>query len=336
MTAAALLGLAAGPQAAMQYIENLGAEHHGSQSRDGKTVLRLPWPKDPQNKAYFEKRHGFIWGEKPDRRAGDLTVDVQVPTGWKVEGTDHWLWHRLVDPAGQHRASIMLHYQDRDADLYPVRKYSATTWQREYSDDEDVHPAIEDSNGNVLWMGEAIKANPNHQFEYATYWNEARKKAPPGGMTHEQFEAAKAGAPQSPRAAAGEIASARLQQYAPLNTGPVESYDIYFDKPVAYWGKDNVPVPELKTYVMSMSYYHGYKGGYADGGSEKLKAVDDAQAITTAEKRFGRGLGGYWRTGKLTLDGKEIWKATDPVPEPKFVHRRGAAYTEWDSPAYDD
>lgn len=55
----------------------------------------------PDTRKTFEDM-GIKFGKEID----NLFCEVELPSGWKVEATDHSMWNRLVDDKGKERASI--------------------------------------------------------------------------------------------------------------------------------------------------------------------------------------------------------------------------------------
>lgn len=70
-------------------------------------------PKDGP-RAELEKM-GVVYGDDYD----DLFVNVTLPSGWKVEPTEHSMWSKLVDDSGRERASVFYKaaFYDRRARL---------------------------------------------------------------------------------------------------------------------------------------------------------------------------------------------------------------------------
>lgn len=58
---------------------------------------------------------GVVFGQDVD----DLFIQVQLPTGWRKEATDHNMWSELVDDKGRARAAIFFKaaFYDRDAHI---------------------------------------------------------------------------------------------------------------------------------------------------------------------------------------------------------------------------
>jgi hypothetical protein len=56
----------------------------------------------------------------------DLFLNVELPTGWKIEPTDHSMWSELRDNQGRKRAMIFYKaaFYDRDAFINLERRYS--------------------------------------------------------------------------------------------------------------------------------------------------------------------------------------------------------------------
>ncbi len=132
------------------------------------------------------------WGIKiTSETVKDIFLDVELPSGWKIEPTEHSMWSNLVDDKGQVRAKIFYKaaFYDRSAHINPCHKYSASA---DFLDEDGkfkkIRPEVIDSNGNTMWAGEYIpydytvsegvyaeaKAKleelyPNHK-DYNAYW----------------------------------------------------------------------------------------------------------------------------------------------------------------------
>jgi hypothetical protein len=132
------------------------------------------------------------WGIKiTGETVEDIFIDVELPSGWKIEPTDHSMLSNLVDSKGQVRAKIFYKaaFYDRSAHINPCFKYCASTdFYDEGGKFTKIRPEVADSNGNTIWAGEYVpydytvtdgvyaeaKAKldelyPNHK-DYNAYW----------------------------------------------------------------------------------------------------------------------------------------------------------------------
>lgn len=303
---AGLMAMAAGQEGLNQVLENACSGVHGES--DGGT-LELPRPRTAEEKAVTEA-WGFVWPEGAvyDRhmnRSQPLAVEVRVPAGWKVVPTDHYLYKHVLDPKGQVRAQLMMHFQDHDSWLTVERKYVATTWQANHEDTDDVWPVIQDSNGNVVWVGRKQDADPDYREKHSAHWaayhaDESDTKPP--------FEEAERTSPVSPSETARAIAATVLAAVV----DDVNDQAL-FDTP-AVFPENQGTLPDLKTYTQRTEYYHGCGGSYADGESSTLRAASDGEAVALVRKRLERNSGGYHRKVRLSdPEGKVILNYEDPV-----------------------
>ena len=307
----ALLAIAGGAQTAHEYLAGEGRRQTASVNTGDSDydVLNLPVPKDAEDRDYFVKKFGFVFLPVEGR---NLTTKVYVPKGWRVVPTTHWLWHDLLDAQGQKRGTIMLHYQDHDADLNRVLKYTAGVWQQEYGPDFPAHPAIHDSNGKLLWLGPAVPVDKEpHAAAHKRHWDQFHA-LPEAERTWEARTAWKEKEPKSAYDIARAAAVDRRRHYAPKNDLKLKGWDVYFDKPVSDWGA-GIEEPKLTNFRLHVTYYHLSSGSYADSGSDVLRAVNTKQAIKLAKKRLSGGTG-YRRVVKLTVDGtsENVWEFADP------------------------
>lgn len=58
----------------------------------------------------------------------DIFLNVKLPTGWKLEPTDHSMWSKLLDEKGRERAAIFFKaaFYDRNADFSFTTRFRAT------------------------------------------------------------------------------------------------------------------------------------------------------------------------------------------------------------------
>lgn len=316
ITLAVLAGLAGGPTAAIRILET--ASDHILGDPDAKGVLQLPRPYDKETLS-ATREWGFIWPENPedhtyDRnmcRRKELTVPVSVPAGWKIQATEHWLYKHLIDPKGQVRASLMLHTQDHDSWLSLVHKYRVTHWQKKYSDEEPIWPIIEDSNGNVLWVGPRIDAEPGHRERFAQFWSDRHAGKNPGERE-----------PQSPMERAQEDARLRLRMWD-IDPSDPKWFDQGFEFP-----EFTDTRPRVKSYRLHTEYYHSYNDSYAcDQGAAPLLAADDEEAIAEVEADRKHRVGYHRKWRLFDPAGNEIWQGEDQ--RPKLTRDRCNPYEAW-------
>jgi hypothetical protein len=299
-----MMAMVGGQRAVVETMEDLNNDILGAADKGG--TLALPRPRTPEDLA-VAVAWGFAWPEGQDKydrflRGQELCVEVKTPAEWSVVRTDHWLYKNVLDPAGQVRASLMVHYQDHDAWFRVTPKYRATTWQANHGDDEPVWPVIQDSNGNVLWVGHRVEVAPQHMEKYKQHWADCRAK----GVEHAEAERK---APLSPNQKAARTAEMVLTR--DLKVDPWDQK--WFDEPFQFPGSVGV-LPAVQTYSLRTEYYHGAGGNYADGGSSEIKAEDDEKAIAIAKARFSQP-GGYHRKAWLMDQaGKPLWRYEDQQP----------------------
>lgn len=319
-TLAALAGMVGGPMAAVSILET--AQNHILGGPDAKGELWLPRPRDKETLAVTQS-WGFIWPENPEdqiynrnmTRRQELTVPVTVPAGWTIKSTDHWLYKNLIDPAGQVRASLMLHTQDHDSCLSLVHKYRVTHWQKKYSDEEPIWPVIQDSNHNIVWIGPKIEADPGYRDRMEKFWKDRHAGKTPGKKE-----------PQSPMDRAHEDGRLRLRMWD-INPADPKWFEQGFEFPPL----DDTR-PKVKAYQLYTEFRHRPNDHYAcDQGSSELLAADDKEAIAEVELTKKRG-SGYHRKWRLyASDGKEIWRGEDARPNPKMLRGKNGytAYGGW-------
>lgn len=300
---ATLVGMAAGPEAALAILEDSTNDVLGK----SKGTLELPRPWTPKDKAITEA-WGFEWPEgeeyDPNRRGRPMTVKAKVPEGWSVVATDHGMYKNLLDPKGQVRASLMMHYIESDAWLTATPKYRATIWQANFNDDEAIWPVIEDSNNKVLWVGNKIEARPNHYQERRDYWKNFRENG------DGDQEAAERNEPQNPTDQARKSAEAVLLVDLGINPSDQKWFDTPFEFPPSVG-----TLPDVKDYRITTNYYQSAGGSYADGGTETLRAASDSEAKELAQSKIERSSRGYHKTATLhDPEGKKIWEHEDPRP----------------------
>lgn len=85
--------------------------------------------KEPEYKEIVKEyeKHGIKVLQKS--QGDDLFVDVVLPEGWKIKGTDHSMWNNVIDQNGRIRATFFYKaaFYDRDAFLNFDTRYSINT-----------------------------------------------------------------------------------------------------------------------------------------------------------------------------------------------------------------
>lgn len=316
---AALSGMIGGPAAAISIIESSQNHIHGTAD---KWTLSLPRPRDKET-LETTRDWGFVWPENDhayDRqmsRRASLTVEVLVPNGWSVTSSDHWLYKNLLDEKGQVRASLMIHVQDHDSWLSITDKYRVSHWSKRHGDDEPIWPTIQDSNGNVVWVGERIEPESGYFDRLGKFWEDRRAGKNPGEEE-----------PKSPLDRATAAARAQLATWG-INPSDQKWFEEGFDFPPL-----NDTRPVVKAYRVYTEFRHNPNDHYAaDQGSSEMLATDDKEAIAEMEKTRARS-SGYHRNWVLYNEkGKEIWRGEDKRPVPKggrFGKGKGGVYTYYD------
>lgn len=104
---------------------------------------------------------GFVFGKEVD----SLFVEVNMPSGWRKEATDHSMWSNLVDPQGRKRGSIFYKaaFYDRTAHMHLSARYSyhnepVLGWDN--SENSQYHAVVKDC-GQPIWHTEQIEAKPS-------------------------------------------------------------------------------------------------------------------------------------------------------------------------------
>lgn len=298
---AVMMGIIGGPAAATQFLESAGGAAVG---KAGLGLMDLP-------RAYNEetltvtKAWGFEWPEGDNiymsrSRSREMTRRVSVPGQWKITPTDHYMYKKLQDPSGQVRAQLMVCYQDSDAWMSVEPKYKATWWQKNYSEAEPAWPVIKDSNGNVLWVGEAAPPIMNYRAELDRFYEERRAGSNIGKME-----------PARSTDVAAQKAQQQLQEW---NVDPNDQK--WFDEGFTFPPMNDTR-PAVKTYRFHSEYRHSAVGHVVDSGSCEMLASDDEEAIKLAESK-ATGLGNYhikWRL--YDADSNELWRKETEQPKPK-------------------
>lgn len=142
MVEAGMLGMMAGPEAAIRHL------NHRASERDDEGWEMIPTP-DNKSRTALEKA-GVVFGQK----VNNIFTQVRYPDGWKVIRTDHYMYTRLCDASGKVRADIGLKVIDNWGSCHAVTRlrpdYMRDCW---LDRDTPLIPIIRDSNQNVLWRG---------------------------------------------------------------------------------------------------------------------------------------------------------------------------------------
>lgn len=137
----AMLGMIGGAETAITHMNALG--RRGSQGWD-----KVPIP-EPLDKTILEEA-GVVFGEV----LNSLFIQVKYPDGWKVKGTDHYMYSNLLNTRGQARANIGLKVADSWGYLRASRLFDPSFHSDCWRDNTLPYvPAIKDSLGNILWRG---------------------------------------------------------------------------------------------------------------------------------------------------------------------------------------
>lgn len=89
----------------------------------------------------------------------ELFFDVQLPAGWKKEGTDHSMWNRLLDDKGRERATFFYKaaFYDRDAFINFTSRYTSQSkyFDERIGDDKaKTQIVIDNATGIILFESE--------------------------------------------------------------------------------------------------------------------------------------------------------------------------------------
>lgn len=368
-----LMGMAGGPQCANEALMGLNNEVCGKayqgrdQGRDA-FLLEIPYPGkgaggEGHDKAIMEQWGFDFTGIAPtDRR--DLTRPVPCPPGWSIKSTEHWLYKDLLDPQGQVRAQLMLHYQDRDSWISLRQKYCASAYYRENGATE-VFPTIKDSNGKIVWVGKPIAKDDDGEFNgrqslYYKGFHAVREKAERewAGKVVGEILKLKEEFPELKQDELDDLGINRVgnkwdfveaaqAEWNITNPEPKRDYSIaaalageVFEAVLAAAGVDaksqelfETPLvfpPDEGTIPIYLKFglrtdYHHESGSYADGGSHTMEAVDETEALELFEQAWARRSRNYLI--KMALrgpDGKELARREDR-PKP-MISRNSFGY----------
>lgn len=108
----------------------------------------------------------------------DLFMHVELPSGWKIEPTDHAMWSKLLDDKGRERAGIFYKatYYDRKAHLELLTRFACRTEYPEDYKDDTRWVAATDA-GAEVWRSANFDARDYGASDRATAEGEAWLRA---------------------------------------------------------------------------------------------------------------------------------------------------------------
>jgi len=283
----ALMGIVGGQECAMRAFENL----NNAICQTSTETLDIPIPKAVGSGAEMHEallRWGFQIADIAPTGRRKLTERVRCPSGWSIKPTNHYLYKNLIDPAGQVRATIMLHYQDQDSYISLERKYRASSYRRE-DEATQTFPIIKDSNGEVCWVGEPLKADDPEEFRarQSAYYKLYHAQSD-DYLVKERWSLNNP-APQRDTELADEIASKVLREtLGDLATGYHESL---FETTTVFPDNQGT-IPKYQKFTITTTFKHR-DGTYADSGTQTLEAIDQDEALKLFTKRFAKRSVGY-------------------------------------------
>ncbi len=324
----ALTAMIGGGACAVETMQRLGSDTHGPRPN----TLMLPRC-DSEATLAITQAWGFVWPKdtplRYERRlAGrhELLLPVETPPAWTTKSTGHWLYKKLVDPQGQVRAELMIHFQDQDARLTLERKYQAGSWQANYDEALPAWPVIRDSSDNILWTGEPLPAYPNYRKD----WNAYLEKL--GAHSRSNSKKPEPAEPLNTSRQAKNIAQALLQTLLPDEEA--RQAQALFDTPIEFPASTGA-IPTMLRYTVYTEFRHNPHDQYAaDSGSEPLLAKDDAEAETLFDQKFKERASGYHIKATLRdAAGKTVTSYSDTLPARQRGGPRGQ-YCEWNNNGY--
>jgi hypothetical protein len=264
---------------------------------------------------------GVKFGEQVE--GDNLFLYAIIPAGWKFKRTDHYMYQDLLDEKGRKRASQMYKaaFYDRDASIHAVPRYSAYYTRDDWGDhDAPDIPAIQDSNGNILWRGEPISKADDKDYgtidrACAAAREVLNKYIPEYKEIDDKIAALKEATRDKSRAEAApteaEITKLSAQR---LNL---------------FWDRDENPklpeslssAPTGQVYTLHVELYRD--DSYVDGGSHTTRRADnDAEAIKKLQKAIDDMGANYDVKWRINQGDRLVTRGEKNKPRPRKTFRR--------------